>query len=801
MAIFRFFYRFFAALLPNAWKILKAFREKGGKLRFWIAVMDFLFVMRGMAMFLFLNLLGFVFFVSLTQGTDLLTSIMEDSKESYFGTITWVVLGVFFWSVVAEFGARYSMNVTDNSGKTLTDERVEWRKLLQTFFARFFLFLPPLTMIIGFTKAAIANYNFRISGFFQPWKDVGLTIFIFICLFILIYHLYVETKWIDSVGRLFRFLRLSKSGEEDDEKKWQKKLYGIYKDYIFMFPEAALPKNMPQAKQVMRATDEMSEEEKAVLYFPQSEKVPYRNRVPAKFTIIRFERPGPDDMWCRWVYRVPFSFFPRLHRQVAVISLTAIALILTVSVLPIGMYKDIGSPGLVTFAFAAWLGVYIGLLFLDHSRPFTFNPPWRVLLFVWLIICSVINNDHPVRKKSDDINAADSRPALNAHFNQWAAKHPNDSIIVFVCAEGGALRTGAFSSLVLSKIQDMDSSFKDKIFAFSSVSGGSLGIGYFNALAYFNTHEQLIRDAGYYSNKTKDFFSRDHLAPLMGKMFYGDVINLFSPRMISAFDRAGALERSWENGYEYNAAYNDNPNIFASDYYTVYNPHDSVFYPAWFINTEEVETGLQGWVTNVDARNLPFGRSRDVLKKVEGSIRYSTAINFSTRFPLFSPAGALDYQLNRYHYVDGGYVENYGAQTMVEVLRELAKNETFRKYRPYVMMIQFGNDMYTRPGKVKFANELTEVVTGIYGTRAGRGKYAKRDLVSFVDSLRGRFVDVPLDINTAKVPMNWVLSDTSLNRLDDYCNRIVRSNAGILDILKAIKYTRVIPSDSSSIIK
>src|ERR1044071_6826106 len=99
MAIFRFFYRFFAALLPNAWKIFKAFRDKGGKLRFWIAVMDFLFVLRGMAIFLFLNVLGMVFFVFLTQGTDLLTSIMEDSRQSYFGTITWVVLGVFFWSV------------------------------------------------------------------------------------------------------------------------------------------------------------------------------------------------------------------------------------------------------------------------------------------------------------------------------------------------------------------------------------------------------------------------------------------------------------------------------------------------------------------------------------------------------------------------------------------------------------------------------------------------------------------------------------------------------------------------------
>src|ERR1044071_7190144 len=170
----------------------------------------------------------------------------------------------------------------------------------------------------------------------QADKDVGLTIFIFVCLFILIYHLYVEKKWINRVSNLFRFLRLSKADAEDDEKKWQRKLYGIYKDYIFMYPESALPKQVLAMKPVVRPTDDLTKEEEAILYFPQSEKVLPRNRVPAKFATVRFERPGEDDMWCRWVYRVPFTFFPRLHRQVAIIALTGILLILIVSVLPIG---------------------------------------------------------------------------------------------------------------------------------------------------------------------------------------------------------------------------------------------------------------------------------------------------------------------------------------------------------------------------------------------------------------------------------------------------------------------------------
>ena len=302
----------------------------------------------------------------------------------------------------------------------------------------------------------------------------------------------------------------------------------------------------------------------------------------------------------------------------------------------------------------------------------------------------------------------------------------------------------------------------------------------------------MMADPSFYSAKTKDFFTRDHLAPLIGKMFYGDMINLFSPRMIPVFDRAAALEKSWELGYEHNATFNDNPNVFASDYYSVYNPADSVWYPAWFINTEEVETGLQGWITNVDARALPLSRNRDILRKVEGTIRFSTAVNFSTRFPVFSPGGALDYQLQRYHYVDGGYIENYGAQTMLEVLQELRNDSIFRRYKPYVMIIQFGNDSRARPGTVTFANEFTEIVNGIYNTRSGRGVKAKLDLTTFVtDSLKGKLVDIPLDISNAKVPMNWILSDTSLRRLDQYCERLFKRNAAVKDILNVMKFKRV----------
>jgi len=85
-------------------------------------------------------------------------------------------------------------------------------------------------------------------------------------------------------------------------------------------------------------------------------------------------------------------------------------------------------------------------------------------------------------------------------------------------------------------------------------------------------------------------------------------------------------------------------------------------------------------------------------------------------------------------------------------------------------------------------------VNGIYNTRNGRGVKAKLDLKNFVtDSLKGKLVDVPLDMSTAKVPMNWILSDTSLRRLDQYCDKLINRNASLKDILQVMKYKRMLP--------
>lgn len=227
----------------------------------------------------------------------------------------------------------------------------------------------------------------------------------------------------------------------------------------------------------------------------------------------------------------------------------------------------------------------LGLLFLDKGvlRKFPFSV--RFILFVWLVICSFSNQDHPIRQTG--VACCDNRPELKAHFVNWLTNYMSDSShifydiedtglkktfwlsatklkldshqvirkrwcpLTFVCAEGGALRTGAFSALALANIQDelkkSNFDFNNSIYAMSGVSGGALGLGYYNATAYLNKKNELHKVSE--DSLAKIFLSEDYLSPTLGKLLFGEVINLMIPfrGSIEKFDRAVELEKSWEH--------------------------------------------------------------------------------------------------------------------------------------------------------------------------------------------------------------------------------------------------------------
>ena len=800
-------------------------------------ITDFLEVFRSTRIFLIFNLLAFIVFISLPQGKDVILIVIEDLTNFHFGSLLSLLIGLAGWSIISEFGARYKVYITDNSGISLSDESVNFRKEVQRTVGIFYLFLPTIIVLLSVAIVSFKNIT--------NWNWANIWPFVLVVVLLVLTFAGLSRFYLDGV--FINRLRHKKVWYKVDEKElhWIDKLYGIYNDHVLMIRKAEnfldktelkdqklkrayklftrILEGLPPKKDIIEKgdldnfpRDFLIQDELAP---PEFKDVKYRpnNYTPYFLDEKNFQWNKNKTGYYRWVYKNNPSFYKTLHRQVKVIAIFSLLILLLISTGWFLPYDVIGSPGLVCMSFGCWLGLYTGLLYLDSRYRRNIHISIRWLVFAWFLVVSFINYDHPVR--TNHANAETSRPSLKTHFLSWLSDHKKDTNrivqnnqrldtliarndtfynragnrwlvidspvtkidtvarlvgdtsypVFFITAEGGALRTGAFTALLLARLQDSFPQFKHNIYAFSSVSGGSVGVSFFNAISYLEP-DTTNKTAHYNETVTKRFFSQDQLSPVIAKMFYADLLNDFWPWPIENFDRAIALEKAWEHSY---ANIFDKPtdrNVYSTNFVSCYQNNKM---PAWFINTTEVETGQQCYISNVVADSFLFAKDRDLLSdKIKGGINYSTAVNFSSRFPLFSPSAALyqnDDQI--YHYVDGGYVENTGAKTMLEVLKSLHHVMDSAHVHPYIIQLKFGDS--THFANTGFLNEISSIGIGIYNTRAGASATYTKLLREETDTLKGKFIEVPLNATSNEVPMSWVFSKRSLDNLNNVIDNIM----------------------------
>jgi len=809
-------------------------------------VSDFFQIFKTTRLFFLFNLLALFVFTLLPQGKDIILIIIEDLANFHIWSLISLLGGLLGWCIISEFGARYKIYVTDNSGLSLTDERVNFRKEAQRFVSSIYLLLP--VVIVMFSVIIVSFNNIKNWSLSNIWPFT-LIVLLLVLTFALLSKFYLDSFFINKLREKQVWYKV-----RDVELHWANKLYGIYNDYVFMvrkpsnFKDADTVKNdksgtkdpppdidirntykrfadlieaLPRKSKTNQLNivesfprDFVKENELApiefseVIYHPDN-YIPVLNpeREKDKSQPEFINEKNPDGYY-RWIYKNNPSFYKTLHLQIHVIALSSLIFLFSVSTKFLISYEVIGSPALVCLSFACWLGIYTGLLYIDSRFRKKIRVSVRGLLLIWIIINSIINNDHPVRANGDT-GFINSRPSLQEHFESWTKNHlvdtskinwikdttgtmtdllKQDSVyypVYFITAEGGALRTGAFTAMLLARLQDLFPNFKNHIYAFSTVSGGSVGISFFNAVTYLEPNG-TAKAANYYQTVTSKFFEQDQLSPVLAKLFYADLVNIFWPKNIEKFDRAIALEKAWEHSYANVFGRSSDKNVFSTNFLSCYNNAETkhAILPAWFINTAEVETGLQCYISNVRATDFVLARQRDLLaEKIRYGINYSTAVNFSSRFPLFSPSAALYQNDDRTnHYVDGGYIENTGAKTMLEILQSLHDSIKTKRILPYVIQLKFSESDSSMFGQTTFLNEINSIITGIYNTRAGSSATYTELLKREVASLKGQMIEVPLPASSKDVPMSWVFSQKSRNNLNRVIDSIMSNKQNDLHI-------------------
>jgi hypothetical protein len=407
--------------------------------------------------------------------------------------------------------------------------------------------------------------------------------------------------------------------------------------------------------------------------------------------------------------------------------------------------------------------------------------------------------------------------------------------VYVVAAEGGGMYAAYHAASWLANIQDRCPGFAQHTFAISSVSGGSLGSAVFASLArrHAENTEHRNCDFGFSDliKGTERFFSHDLLSPLVASTLFPDLLQRLLPWPFGVLDRARGLEAgftaAWENTYvEYEPKSGDGSDpdakpIYASGYFNgllsgTWKPTGAA--PALFLNTTSVQTGSRVSISPLKFKQTATAQHISDALCSEFSfvdLPLVTAVSLSARFPWLTPPGWFDSsdtkpfcadrkKQARVYLADGGYFENSGLETAIELatfFEQMIPRNGRSQYAdlnsryPYgidvrIIVIFSADRALTAPDEATLAHvgEIMSPIDTMLATRTARtraihlravregqvafspggGKPANRYIISgsrVVQLGTDEIHQVGLDRSKYNLPLGWSLSTRSIKRI------------------------------------
>ncbi len=386
-----------------------------------------------------------------------------------------------------------------------------------------------------------------------------------------------------------------------------------------------------------------------------------------------------------------------------------------------------------------------------------------------------LNDNHHVRQypgmsthQRPAAAVAETRADFDDYANAWLdsrCKPTQPCPVLMVASEGGGIRGAAWTALVLSRLTAMlqarhpqstgEPLLSRQLFAGSGVSGGSLGLAAYVALL----RQPASADAAHLELREQTLLSHDFLAPTLANMLFVDFTQRWLPGAWFD-DRSRALSRAWEQ-----AARQQGVEAFAQPFAALYRGADGrvdTGSPALFLNSTTV---AQGWRL-VQSPFRPFAvnpwtAGYDGSHWLDPREPLSEAVLNSARFTYVSPAGTLDAAVaesaapppGTQQVVDGGYFENSGATTLLELIERLRTIAAQRKQPLRFIVLHISNDPLAsdfvdahdaaRPvpqystacpvgdiAPVSLRGEVSAPLVALLDTRSARGEYAKARLLA-----------------------------------------------------------------------
>jgi predicted acylesterase/phospholipase RssA len=450
--------------------------------------------------------------------------------------------------------------------------------------------------------------------------------------------------------------------------------------------------------------------------------------------------------------------------------------------------RHVGPVNIVLLSFAILAGFLQMVSMLTIWRSINFH----FILWTLAIVLGFFYSPYDLRKTKVSAPVYNNRPTLATYTKGWIdtrreaivasqEKYP----VYFVLSDGGASRSGYWVASALGKLEtSTQHKFSQHLFCLSGASGGSVGNAVFYALLDSATRSADLKKANY-DEEGRLFLKSDFLSSTLSHLLGPDYFRHLVPLGLTV-DRSAALEESMESP-------NDDHfmgRLFAkkySEYISSFNQNAGQL-PIFYINTTRVKDGSPGVIGNVQIERA-YSPRVDVLAMMDtagenrspfGNINYSSAAILSARFPYLSPAANID---NEY-FVDGGYFDNSGAGIVLEalsyiqdMLQDSSYNDVRSKLEFHIIHVSNSEGSPMVPSRMHpLVNDLfTPLLTlaGSYGQQTNVNNDRLRIFVqNYVNPncpdcwTRINLYDVKDPADKNGFSMNWVISDTTLRRMN-----------------------------------
>lgn len=430
----------------------------------------------------------------------------------------------------------------------------------------------------------------------------------------------------------------------------------------------------------------------------------------------------------------------------------------------LGIRFPIGPLATVLLGLAIWVVILHPVLIISVKGRF----PIVLVLLATFGLSGYLgwNENHAVRFRP---TRAAPILSIEADFERWITERADAQDQEFpafiVAAEGGGIRAAYFTALALAKLDNDVPGFRRHLYAVSGVSGGSVGAAFYSTFLRNQELTAPAPGAPTLTQQVQDSLKRDLLSPVLARAFTSDLAIEAVPLVpdlgpnLALPDRARALEAAAEDAAA--SVLGASPPVdLAHSFYGLRPAPDgdgaqNSDVPALILNTTRVETGERIIVSHVRLDNLvvpvdadvslpidPRLAPRDLQSLRENDLRTSTAAFLSARFPVVTPAASFDARdprfggaIVKHRLADGGYFENSGTATALNVVSELVRvvrsaspDSAVAKARIHVIQIRF---LETTAADSYSFDEIASPLRTMLHTREAQGEYS-RDLLEHV---------------------------------------------------------------------